>query len=142
MFKLLIPAIMCIALCCTTSSAQDCCNLAPACGCAPAPVRKTTRKKLALVNVTKEVCRTKVVCGTDACGCPTKQRVKVKECVTRKRLALVDTPIDPCKTSCISKLRGRLGAMKAKMCCNRPDPCCPAPAPAPCCEPAPAPCCN
>ena len=133
MFKFVFPALMCVTLCCTTVSAQDCCEPTPTC-CAPTPVCKKTRKRLALVDVQREVCRSKVVCGVDECGCPKKKVIKVKECVTRKKLALVDVEADPCKKSCISKLRDRMDAAKAKLkaLCDRPDPCCPAPTP--CCN--------
>lgn len=128
MFKILFPALICVALCCTTVSAQDCCDPAPTC-CAPAPVCKKTRKRLKLVDVQQEVCRSKVVCGVDECGCPKKQVIKVKECVTRKKLALVDVEVDPCKRGCLSKLRDRLAMAKEKLKsrCAKPAPCCPAP---------------
>ncbi len=149
MFKFVFSAIMLIALSCPTiSAAQDCGCCDPAPVCAPKP-----RKKLALVDVSREVCRLKSTCVTDECGCTKSKLVAVKECVTRKKLALVDA--DPCEKNCFQKLREKLAecraarnACKPEPCCApAPEPCCeptPAPAPAPCCEPtlAPAPCCG
>ena len=152
MFKIVFPAIMCLALCCPmVSSAQDCgcatpapapcCEPAPAPCCEPAPVCcepapapcVKTRKRLALVDVSRNVSRFKVVCGTDCCGCPTKKRVRVSECVTRKKLTLVDVEVDPCKRGPLAKIGGRLRGLGSKLggCCA-PDPCCPAPAPCGC----------
>ena len=139
MFKFVFAAIMLIAISCAmVSAAQDCGCCEPAPVCAP-----KTRKKLTLVDVSKEVCRLKPACVTDECGCTKSTLVPVKECVTRKKLALVDVPVDPCKKNVFQKLREKMAecrdALKERC---KPDPCC-APAPEPCCEPVPAPCgCN
>ena len=142
MFKIIFPAIAALVLCLpTVGSAQDCCGQTAAPVYAPAPVADCcapepvcapacpprTRKRLKLVSTTKEVCRLKRECGTDACGCPTSKLVRVKECVETKRLALVDVPVDPCKKRCFSKLRDSLKNL-GKSCC-KPDPCA---APDPC----------
>ena len=152
MFKFVFSAIMLVALSCPTiSAAQDCgcCEPAPVC-CEPAPAcPPKTRKKLALVDVSREVCRLKSNCVTDECGCTRTKLVTVKECVTRKKLALVDR--DPCDKNCFQKLREKMAECRASRNACKPAPCCapapepcwePAPAPAPCCEPAPEPCCE
>lgn len=142
MFKFVFAAFVCVAMSCPSMvSAQDC-----GC-CEPAPTCVKTRKRLKLVDVSREVCRLKAVCVTDECGCTKRKLVRVKECVSRKRLALVDVPVDPCKRGCLGGLVDRLRSRMARPCCDDPcaaaEPCC-EPAPAPCCEPAPvaAPCCN
>lgn len=139
MSKFVFSLVVCAAMCLPTASfGQDCgCEPTPAPACCPAPAPcAKTRKKLKLVDVQQQVCRTKRVCSTDCCGCPTTKRVRVSETVTRKKLTLVDVPVDPCRQGLLKRLRGRLG--------NRGGSCCPAPAPAPCgCAapaPAPAPC--
>lgn len=141
MFKFVFSAIMAVALSFPMiSSAQDCgCAPTPVC-CEPAPVcPPKTRKKLALVDVSREVCRLKSTCVTDECGCTKRKLVSVKECVSRKRLALVDVEVDPCKKNCFQKLREKLAQCRdARQAC-RPEPCC-EPAPAPCCAPAPCGC--
>lgn len=140
MFKFVFSAVMAVALCCPMiSAAQDCGCCEPAPVCAP-----KTRKKLALVDVSREVCRLKSACVTDECGCSKKTLVAVKECVTRKRLALVDVEVDPCRKNCFQKLREKLAECREARQRCKPDPCCaPAPAPAPCCAPAPCGCgCN
>jgi len=146
MFKFVFPAIMLVALSCPTfSTAQDCGCCEPAPVCAP-----KTRKKLTLVDVTKEVCRLKSTCVTDQCGCTKKKLVSVKECITRKKLALVDVEVDPCKKNIFQKVREKLAecrearnACKPACCEPAPAPCCePQPAPEPCCAPTPAPCCS
>ena len=136
MFKFVFSAIMLVALSCPTfSAAQDCGCCEPAPVCAP-----KTRKKLALVDVSREVCRLKSSCVTDECGCTKKKLVAVKECVTRKKLALVVVEVDPCKKNIFQKLGEKLAECREARKACRPDPCC-EPAPAPCCEPAPEPCC-
>ena len=98
--------------------AQDCgcCDAEPAC--------QKTRKKLVLVDVSKEVCRLKRVCVTDECGCSKKKLIRVSECVTRKKLACVDVPVDPCKKSCFAKLCDKLKAKCHKNdCCDPCDTC-------------------
>lgn len=138
MFKFVFSAIMLFAFSCPTiATAQDCGCCEPAPVCAP-----KTRKKLALVDVSREVCRLKSTCVTDACGCKKSALVAVKETVTRKKLALVDR--DPCEKNCFQKLREKVAECRAARNACKPEPCCaPAPAPAPCCapEPAPEPCC-
>ena len=137
MFKFVFSAIMAVALSCPmVSAAQDC-----GC-CKPAPVcPPKTRKKLALVDVTKEVCRLETRCVTDKCGCTKKKLVAVKKCVKRKKLALVDVKVDPCKKSVFDKLREKLAECReARKKACKPVPCC-KPAPTPCCKPAPKPCC-
>jgi len=133
MFKFVFSAIMAVALCCPMmASAQNCgCEPAPVC-CEPAPVcPPKTRKKLALVDVNREVCRLKTACVTDQCGCTKRKLVATKECVTRKRLALVDVEVDPCKKNCFQKLRQKMAECRAARTACKPDPCC-TPAPAPC----------
>ena len=139
MFKFIFPAIMCVALCCPMLvSAQDCgcapvvapapcCQpaSAPCCEPAPAPCVKT-RKRLKLVDTTREVCVRKTVCVTDECGCTKRKVVRVKECVPAKKLALVEVPVDPCKKGCLQKIGDRLANMRAKI---KSAGCC---APAPC----------
>jgi len=116
MFKLMFPAFLCLAFACPMMvQAQDC-------GCAePDPCQKT-RKKLACVEVSREVCRLKRVCEIDACGCPTSKLALVKECVTRKKLALVDVPVDPCQPKLRGHLRGKLSGLGCG-CKNECDPC-------------------
>jgi len=131
MFKFIFPAILGVALCCPMlASAQDCgCAPVvapqPCCEPAPAPCVKT-RKKLRLVDVTREVCVRKSVCVTDECGCTKRKTIKVKKCVPGKKLALVDVPVDPCKKNCLQKLGDRLAQLRDKLnskgCCA-PDPC-------------------
>ncbi len=116
MFKLMFPAFLCLAFACPMMvQAQDC-------GCAePDPCQKT-RKKLALVDVSREVCRLKRVCEVDACGCPTSKLTRVKECVTRKKLTLVDVPVDPCKPKLFGRLCDKLSGLGCG-CKNECDPC-------------------
>ncbi len=126
MFKLIFPAIMCVALCCPmVGNAQDCCAPTPC--CAPAPAQDCcaprTRKKLCLVDVQRTVCKRSFVCVTDECGCTKRKMVKTQQCVTRKKLALVDVPVDPCKRSCLKNLGSRMRASMSRGCCQ-PDPCC------------------
>ena len=126
MFKYVFSAMLCLALTCpSVTNGQDC----GCCEPAPAPCVKT-RKKLALVSYKAEVCKRKVVCTTDECGCSKRKVVSVKECVTRKKLALVDVAVDPCKRNCFQKLGDRLcaardrakAARSANACCE-PAPC-------------------
>lgn len=132
MFKFVFSAFICAAMCFpAATAAQDC----GCCEPAPAPCVKT-RKRLKLVDSTRQVCRAKRVCATDECGCTKSQLVREKVCVASKRLALVDVAVNPCRIgsrlgSLGSRLRGRLGS---RGCCNTP-------APAPCgCEATPEPC--
>ena len=72
------------------------------CGCAP-----RTRKKLTLTKVSKEVCRLKRVCTTDACGCPKREWVKVKKTVCRNKLTCIDVPARERSGCCLgSRLKG------------------------------------
>jgi hypothetical protein len=152
MFKFMFPAIMCVAMCCPmVSSAQDCCNPAPACCEAPAPCCEApaccepdpccakTRKKFTRVDTQRQVCRLKRQCVTDECGCTKKKFVRVSQTVSRKKLTRVEVPVDPCKKCCFSKLGNRMKSSGGKCGCKKADPCC-EPAPAPCCEPTP--CCS
>lgn len=125
MFKLIFPAIMCVALCCPMiGNAQDCCAPTPCCDAAPTCCAPKTRKKLCLVDVQRQVCKRSFVCVTDECGCTSRQMVKTQECVTRKKLALVDVPVDPCKRSCLRNLGARMRSAMASRDCCEPDPCC------------------
>jgi len=138
MFKFVFSAIMLVALSCPMiSAAQDCGCCEPAPVCAP-----KTRKKLKLVDVSREVCRLKPACVTDECGCTSTKLVSVKECVTRKKLTVVDVEVDPCKKNCFQKLREKLAECReARKAACQPEPCC-APAPEPCCAPVLEPCCE
>jgi hypothetical protein len=122
MFKIIFPAILCLAFACPlVGQAQDC-----GC-CEPQPVCQKTRKKLKIVEEQKEVCRLRRVCVVDECGCSKMKCVKVKECVTRKKLALVDVPVDPCKKSCFERFCEKIKSKcSSGDCC---DPCCD-----PCCQ--------
>ena len=72
------------------------------CGCAP-----RTRKKLTLQKVSKEVCRLKRVCTTDACGCPKKEWVRTTKTVCRTKLACVEVPRRERGGCCLgSRLKG------------------------------------
>lgn len=79
---------------CHSVSSCDSCNV-----CQERP-----RTRLRLTRVCKEVCRTKLVCTTDACGCRKMARVKVKKSVPRLRLVRVEVPkrtrCCKAKTSC------------------------------------------
>jgi len=150
MFKYVFAAIVCLAISFPVAApAQDC----GCCQPAPAPCVKT-RKRLKLVDVQQEVCRAKLVCGTDACGCPTKQLVRGKQMVTRKKLTLVEEPVDPCGckgrgpwkkfVKGLDRVKCKMGINPAKHCANGG---CGSPVMAPaagcgCAAPAPAPCCG
>ncbi len=106
MLKLMFSGILCLAFVCpTVLSAQDCdcCDAASVC--------QKTRKKIALVDVTREVKRLKRVCETDECGCSKSRLALVSECVTRKRLALVDVPVDPCKPNVLQRMTDRVKSL-------------------------------
>jgi hypothetical protein len=127
MFKFVFSAVICAAMCFpAVSAAQDCgCEPAPAPSCcdpAPAPCAKT-RKRLKLVDTTREVCRLKRVCVTDDCGCTKSKLVSEKVCVAGKKLALVDVAVNPCG------LRSRLGSLGSRLKGRRGSCGCAAPAP-------------
>ncbi len=134
MFKYVFAAMVCVAMSFPINAvAQDC-------GC-PAP----TRKRLKLEDVDREVCRTKLTCETNACGCPQRKLVREMETVTRKKLTVVDQPVDPCRRRPLANLMNRMrnfgGALAgagANSCCEvAAEPCCGA---APEAAPTPAPC--
>jgi len=106
-----------------------------------------------LEDVDREVCRTKLTCETNACGCPQRKLVREMETVTRKKLTVVDQPVDPCRRRPLANLMNRMrnfgGALAgagANSCCEEAaaepvaaEPCCgaapeaaPTPAAAPC----------
>lgn len=158
MLKFFVAAVLGVCTLPCFAAAQDCGCSEPApvadCGC-EAPVETCcaprTRKKLALVNVQKQVCRVKRVCSTDCCGCPTSKLVREKVTVCRKKLTLVDAPARErcgCRGGRLKGLLAKLGscgggcgggcdAAPADDCgCGAPAPVsdcgCGAPAPAPC----------
>ncbi len=85
MIKLVLPAVMALALAlpAAAQACQDCC---------PCPQNDCCKrqKRFAVQCVTKEVCRLKVVCVTDECGCTRRQLCRVPTTVTRKRLVRVN----------------------------------------------------
>ncbi len=86
----------CDSVCgCESAGTCDPCNACTDC-CKP------TRKRLRLVRVNKEVCRTQRVCTTDCCGCPKSTRVRVRKCVSRLRLVRVEVPK---RTRCCKKTK-------------------------------------
>ncbi len=150
MFKYVFAAIACLAISFPAAApAQDC-------GCEPAPAPCVKmRKRLKLVDVQHQVCRPKMVCGTDACGCSKRQVVHQHQMVTRKRLTVVEEAVDPCGCKAgpmkklikgLDRMKCRLGINPAKHCsdggCGGAAPACgcaaPAPAPCGCSAPAPA----
>lgn len=90
------------------ASPCDTCNACQQDCCQPKP-----RTRLKLVRVCKEVCRTKRVCSTDSCGCPTTKRVRVTKRVPRLKLVRVEVP-------------------PRQRCCKKPACPCPCHKPAPC----------
>lgn len=119
MFKFMFPALLCAAFVCPSLAyGQDC-------GCCDSfdPCQQT-RKKLALVDVTKSVTRLKRVCETDECGCSRSRLARVSECVTRKKLALVDVPVDPCKRNVLQRMKDKLGSIGNRGCNACDTGCC------------------
>lgn len=125
MFKYVFTAIACLALAIPTAApAQDC----GCCEPAPAPCVKT-RKRLKLVDVQKQVCRTKAVCTTDQCGCSKRKLVRQSQFVTRKQLTVVEEPVSSCGcqrgpgpwkkfVGALDRVKCKMGINPAKHCAN------------------------
>ena len=74
------------------SGCQPACHSCDPCNTCDTCNNPCTRKRLRLVRVCKDVCRTKRVCTRDCCGCPKLTRVKVRKSVSRLRLVRVEVP--------------------------------------------------
>ena len=102
MFKFVLPALAAAVFSIPFSAqANDCCApqvdccapqvdcCAPQADCCPQPCCQRQRC-FEFRCVTRQVCRLRLVCTTDACGCPRRSLRRVPTTVTRRRLVRVN----------------------------------------------------